>query len=124
MSSYSVDFLQLYNEINITCIVFLMIVFLRSGQELPKSRDQRLLRQALLSSVLLTFSDMIWFNADQSWFWPVPVLMVLKIVYFWSSSFMTYCWFILFESYRGSKLWAKRLYVLLAAIPMTLHFMM
>lgn len=124
MSSYSVDFLQLYNEINITCIVFLMIVFLRSGQELPKSRDQRLLRQALLSSVLLTFSDMIWFNADQSWFWPVPVLMILKIIYFWSSSFMTYCWFILFESYRGSRLWSRRLYVLLAAIPMIVHFIL
>lgn len=124
MSSYSVDFLQLYNEINITCIVFLMIVFLRSGQELPKSRDQRLLRQALLSSVLLIFSDMIWFNADQSWFWPVPVLMVLKIIYFWSSSFMTYCWFILFESYRGSRLWSRRLYVLLAATPMIVHFIL
>ena len=124
MSSYSVDFLQLYNEINITCIVFLMIVFLRSGQELPKPRDQRLLRQALLSSVLLTFSDMIWFNADQSWFWPVPVLMILKIIYFWSSSFMTYCWFILFESYRGSRLWSRRLYVLLAAIPMIVHFIL
>ncbi|MDY6317815.1 MAG: GGDEF domain-containing protein, partial [Oribacterium sp.] len=101
-----------------------MIVFLRSGQELPKSRDQRLLRQALLSSVLLIFSDMIWFNADQSWFWPVPVLMVLKIIYFWSSSFMTYCWFILFESYRGSRLWSRRLYVLLAATPMIVHFIL
>ncbi len=124
MSSYSVDFLQLYNEINITCIVFLIIVFIRSGQELPKSRDQRLLRQALMSSVLLTASDMIWFNADQSWFWPVPVLMVLKIIYFLSSSFMAYCWFILFESYRGSKLWNKKLYVGLAAIPMLIHFVL
>ncbi len=121
MDGYSVDFMQLYNEINITCVVFLIIVFIRSGKELPPSRNLSLLRQALLSSILLIVSDALWFNADQSWHFSYPVLMFMKIVYFWSSSFMTYCWFILFESYRKSILWSKKIYVLLAALPMILH---
>lgn len=119
---YTIQFMQLYDEINIICVAILIIVLYRSRRDLIEGRNARLFRISSLYSVAFFVADTVWLHLYQI---AAPgsshIQMVVKSAYFLLSTLMCYWWFLLFESMRGSLLWERKPLLYATVIPIVLH---
>lgn len=97
------NYISLYNEINIFCLIVLIIIDVRARHEGASTKLTNAHTRAIIATCVFVASDALWVNVNENFlpksaFW----LMALKSIYFFSTTFMCYCWFLYFEMKQGA----------------------
>ena len=108
-------FISVYNELNIFCLIILAIIGLGTRIESSDNATARSHTRAILATCAFIVTDALWFTMNSGYL-PGSAfsLMTLKSLYFLSTTFMCYCWFICFERRQGitdEKIGSSKLYV-------------
>ena len=90
-------FISVYNELNIFCLIILAIIGLGTRIESSDNATARSHTRAILATCAFIVTDALWFTMNSGYL-PGSAfsLMTLKSLYFLSTTFMCYCWFICF----------------------------
>lgn len=107
------SYITLYNIINIFCIFFAIQFIAFSNRGLHDLNQKRVLNIALIGLILLFASDTLWYSMDQKLI-PQNLIIshILKGIYFFSSCFCGFMWFLYFEVAIKSKfLTNKRFFI-------------
>lgn len=98
------SYITLYNIINIFCILFAILFIAFSNRGLNDLNQKRVLNIALIGLIFLFVSDTLWYSMDQKAIAQNLVIShLLKGIYFFSSCFCGFMWFIYFEVTIKSK---------------------
>lgn len=112
---------QFYAELDIFCILIILILFLRVHKNVDKQNSQRILEGFMISVMAFFASDMLWILADHAfpmeWVW---LNYAIDITYYILSILVSFLWFWYSESQQESRLVATRKNLLLCAMPMLL----
>ena len=98
------SYITLYNIINIFCIFFAILFIAFSNRGLHDLNQKRVLNIALIGLIFLFASDTLWYSMDQKLI-PQNLIIshILKGIYFFSSCFCGFMWFLYFEVAVKSK---------------------
>ena len=83
------NYISLYNEINIFCLIVLIIIDVRARHEGASTKLTNAHTRAIIATCVFVASDALWVNVNENFlpksaFW----LMALKSIYFFSTTFM------------------------------------
>ena len=116
---------RLYIEIDIICIMILMIMGYKSMRNLDKRKQQKLFIATILSIQIFVLLDLAWSIADGI-MEVVPVIagIVINSGYFLISGVIVGLWFFYSENVQESKISKEWKYKLIAFIPFIIHTML
>lgn len=110
---------QFYTELDIFCILIILILFLRVHKNVDKQNSQRILEGFMIAVMAFFASDMLWILADHAfpmeWIW---LNYAINMSYYILSMLVSFLWFWYSESQQESRLVASRKKRLLCAAPM------
>ncbi len=110
---------QFYSELDIFCILIILILLVRMHRNVDKQNSQRILENVMISVVAFFSLDMLWILLDHAfdieWIW---LNYLVDISYYLLSMLVSYLWFWYSEDQQKSKLVATRKKRLLCALPM------
>ena len=92
------SYLILYNLINIFCMLFIGLFMIFSNRGIHNKIQKRVLKLALSGLLVLFLSDTLWYSMDQGGITQNLVMSYfLKTIYFLSSCYCGFMWFVYFE---------------------------
>ena len=96
------NYISVYSELNIFCLIILAIIGLGTRIEDSDNTTARSHTRAILATCAFIVTDALWFTMNAGFFPRTHFsLMIIKSLYFLSTTFMCYCWFICFERRQG-----------------------
>ena len=111
------SYLTLYNIINIFCILFAILFMAFSNRGLHDLNQKRVFNIALIGLIFLFASDTLWYSMDQKAIAQNLVIShLLKGIYFFSSCFCGFMWFIYFEVTIKSKFLQNKKFLLYTSV--------
>ncbi len=110
---------QFYTELDIFCILIILILFLRVHKNVDRQNSQRILEGFMISVMAFFASDMLWILADHAfpmeWVW---LNYAIDITYYILSLLVSFLWFWYSEDQQESKLVSTRKNLFFCALPM------
>lgn len=111
----------LYSEVNILCIMFLLLIYSKVKPENYTQQKQILFRKVLLSNCILFVLDVMWIFINSRTFLVGPAVnWALNILYYISSGIVGFYWFVYSESVQNSQLVRDKKHIFLCAVPVML----
>lgn len=110
---------EFYSELNIFCILILLILIVRMVRNVDRQMTQRLLEFFMLSVIGLCASDMFWILSDHAF--PVEwiaINYIVEIVYYLFTALVSFSWFFYSEYQQESILVKNKRRRWLSAAPM------